>query len=485
MKRAALVIWILLYSATSLRGAGPFDPRLFAGKGPGETASVLVVMREQADLSAAEMIADPAERRRFVFEALRSQAELSQRAVREQLDAAGASYRAFYLVNMIEVQADRTLAGELARRADVFSVAANREAPLGRAPTLQESEITIGPAPTAVEPNVTKIRAPEIWSRGFTGQGIVVGNADTGIAWDHPALSSHYRGWNGASTASHDYNWHDAIHDARPGNSCGSDSPGSLRRRRARHVHGGLAVGDDGARQPGRRGAGRALIGCRNMDRGDGTPARYTECFEFFLAPTDRNGENPRPDLGANVINNSWGCPAERGVHRPETSLQAVVENMRAAGILVVGRGLQRRPRLRRRLRRAVVTTKPPSSSERRRSRIRSPASRAAGPPRPTVRTAEAGHLSRRGSALRVGRAGRRYSGGFSGTSGATPMVAGAVALLWSARAGPQGPADRVRRDLLRARPSDDVVSGLRRLLGRRRSQRRVRVGAHRRRCRR
>ena len=42
-------------------------------------------------------------------------------------------------------------------------------------------------------------------------KGMVIAGADTGVQWDHPALKSHYRGWDG-SLVSHDYNWHDAIH---------------------------------------------------------------------------------------------------------------------------------------------------------------------------------------------------------------------------------------------------------------------------------
>ena len=37
----------------------------------------------------------------------------------------------------------------------------------------------------------------------------MLGIIDTGQQWDHPALKSHYRGWNGA-TADHNYNWYDA-----------------------------------------------------------------------------------------------------------------------------------------------------------------------------------------------------------------------------------------------------------------------------------
>jgi subtilisin family serine protease len=71
------------------------------------------------------------------------------------------------------------------------------------------------------------------------------------------------------------------------------------------------------------------------MDEGFGTPASYSECFEFFLAPTDLAGLNPDPGMAPHVINNSWGCPPSEGCTDP-TVLEAVVENTRAAGIVVV-----------------------------------------------------------------------------------------------------------------------------------------------------
>jgi serine protease AprX len=324
--------------ASAAVAAAPVDPRIFAGKGPGETASVLVVMREQADLSAVETIADPEERRRFVFQALRAQAEISQRPLVERLRRSGTRYRAFYLVNMLEVEADRSLVEELARRTDLSSLAANLPAALARQPRVEEAERLAPSSASAVEPNIVKVGAPVVWARGFTGQGVVVGVADTGFTWDHPALKPHYRGFDGVSV-SHDYNWHDAVHDAASENRCGSDSPSPCDDDDDAPGHGtatsGFIVGDDDGDSKIGVAPGARLIGCRNMDRGDGTPSRYAECFEFFLAPTDLNGQKPQPDLGAHVINNSWGCFVSEGCTDPNI-LKAVVENTRAAGISVV-----------------------------------------------------------------------------------------------------------------------------------------------------
>ena len=70
------------------------------------------------------------------------------------------------------------------------------------------------------------------------------------------------------------------------------------------------------------------------MDQGNGTPATYTECFQFMIAPTDLNGQNPNPALRPHVINNSWTCPASEGC-ATRAELEAIVENTQAAGIFV------------------------------------------------------------------------------------------------------------------------------------------------------
>ena len=51
--------------------------------------------------------------------------------------------------------------------------------------------------PETIEPGINYTHAPQVWDLGFTGQGIVVGSADTGVRWTHNALKPHYRGWDG------------------------------------------------------------------------------------------------------------------------------------------------------------------------------------------------------------------------------------------------------------------------------------------------
>src|SRR6184192_783390 len=82
---------------------------------------------------------------------------------------------------------------------------------------------------------------------------------------------------------------------------------------------------------------GAKWIACRNMDVGTGTPARYIECMEFFLAPyplncTPAEGD---PSKAPDITINSWGCPTSEGCVVGD-ELQAAVEAQEAAGIQMV-----------------------------------------------------------------------------------------------------------------------------------------------------
>jgi serine protease AprX len=411
--------------------ADKLDVRIFAGSAAAEKRSFLVVMREPADLSGAERISDRAERRRFVFEALRDQAERTQADIRTLLDEAGVRYRSFFLGNMLEVEGDIAMARALAAREDVSAVVRNE--PFRPKPAPPRTE----PAPSGasieststVEANIALIGAPSVWSRGFTGQGIVIGMADTGFVWDHPALKLHYRGFDGVHV-SHDYNWHDAVHDALPSNPCGSNAPAPCDDDSHGTATASLAVGDDGLGDQIGAAPGARFIGCRNMDQGNGTPARYTECFQFFLAPTDHNGQNPRPDLGADVISNSWGCPATEGCTEPDV-LKSIVEDVRAAGVFTVVAASNDGPACATidipGLYEAVFSVGATSNGD----VIAAFSSR--GPVTADGSNRLKPDLCAPGVDLRVANRTNGYDTGFSGTSGSTPEVAGAVALLWSA----------------------------------------------------
>jgi subtilisin family serine protease len=192
----------------------------------------------------------------------------------------------------------------------------------------------------------------------------------------------------------------------------------------------GTAVGTDGAENRIGMAPGARWIGCRNMDQGNGTPARYTECFQFFLAPTDSAGANPRPELGADVTSNSWGCPPSEGCTDPDV-LRAVVENTRAAGIFVAVSAGNSGPSC------STVDTVPAfydaAFSVGASSIVDTIAGFSSrGPVIVDGSNRMKPDVTAPGVSIRSSIPGAAYSR-FSGTSMASPHVAGAVALLWSA----------------------------------------------------
>jgi uncharacterized repeat protein (TIGR01451 family) len=331
-----LAVMLGVFSAPPAALAVPWgskvDPWVLKTAIQGET-EFLVFLEEQADLSAAGTLPTKAEKGRYVFEQLTEVAQRSQQDLLSTLEAMDVAYQPFWIANMVWVRGDQAAIESLATRTDVARIYANPEVlmaepePSAPQPGLQYID--------SLEWNIKKVRAPEVWEAGYTGEGVVIGGQDTGYEWYHPALKPHYRGWDG-NNVDHNFNWHDAIHNSINNWRCYNDSSEPC----DDHGHGthtmGIIVGDDlgHSNQIGMAPDAR-WIGCRNMNEGVGTPASYSECYQWFLAPTDLAGANPNPDLAPDVINNSWGCPPSEGCTEPEM-LQSVIEAVRAAGIFTV-----------------------------------------------------------------------------------------------------------------------------------------------------
>ena len=191
---------------------GKIAPRVLAETANGSSTEALVVLTQQADLSAAASFNTKLEKGYFVVNTLRAVAARTQDPILSMLQQHGVPYQSFYIVNMIKVTGDRNLMEELAARGDVARIDAN---PMVRTalPGTGGTDSTF--QTSGVEWNIQKVRAPDVWAMGYHGEGRVVAGADTGVQWDHPALKSQYRGWDG-HTVSHDYNWHDATSQHSP-----------------------------------------------------------------------------------------------------------------------------------------------------------------------------------------------------------------------------------------------------------------------------
>jgi len=413
--------------------------RVLAETANGGSTEALVVLKEQADLTPAASLKTKLEKGRFVVNALRAVADRTQGPVISLLEQRGISYQAFYIVNMIKVTGNRNLMEELAARDDVDRIDANPHVKTAL-PVPTGTDAKQG-SPFTVEWNVAKVKAPDVWNLGFRGEGRVVAGADTGVNWDHPALKTHYRGWNG-SGVDHDYNWHDATSQHSPTPVDPND-------------HGTFTVsqmvGDDGQGNQVGVAPGAQWIACRNMDAsGTGSPSQYTECFQFLIAPYPVNG-NPKdgdPTLAPDSINNSWICPSSEGCS--VNTLRSIVNNVRAAGIfpaMAAGNSgsscstVSDAP--------AIYAASVSVGATDSNNNIASFSSR--GPVTSDGSGRTKPNLSAPGVSVRGAVPGGVYQSGWSGTSMATPHVAGGVALIWQAKPNLIGDILNTEKDMMLA----------------------------------
>lgn len=438
---------------------------LAATDGP---VSFLVILRDQPDLqtmatqarTATAGVGAPQARRQAraqaVYAGLTDYARGTQADLLAWLDAQGAAYRPFYIVNMIEVTGDAALVEALRLHPEIDRIVANPQVAgveeTARAGTAWAQPLafpSIQPAATAAPAftyGLLDTNVPDVWEQGVRGQGIIIAGQDTGVEWTHPALLGSYRGWDGQSV-DHTYNWFDAWAGSSADQCAGSSGPCDDTGHGTHTL--GTVVGEN-AENPFGVAPDAQWIACRNMLSGFGTPTSYATCFQFFLAPYPSDGDpfrDGRPDLAPHIINNSWGCPPYEGCDAE--SLRAVTAAMRAAGQLVVASAGNSGP--------ACSTVDDPISiyadvltvgAYGTTGVVASFSSRGpvnidgSGLLKPDLTAPGVGVLS----AVRGGTLGT-----LSGTSMAAPHVAGAAALLWSAVPDLVGEPERTIQILLKS----------------------------------
>jgi Subtilisin-like serine proteases len=276
-------------------------------------------LKDQADLSSVRQIQDIDERRTAAYQMLTKKANETQAGLRNTFDNFGIKYTPYYLVNAMEVRGGTLVRFYLSTRSEVDRVIPS---PRLRPATPSGALAASGgqAAPTGVQWNVSMIGADKVWSEfGVRGEGIVVGQSDSGADVNHPELHDSYRG----NTEGDNYNWFDPWN----GKSSPYDDNG----------HGTHTLGTI----LGKNGIGIApnatWFACANLNRNLGNPALYLDCMQFMLAPFPQGSDPLKdgdPTRAADVLNNSWGCPELEGCD-PNALLYAA-NHLRDAGIFVV-----------------------------------------------------------------------------------------------------------------------------------------------------
>ncbi|MBW5248309.1 S8 family serine peptidase [Streptomyces sp. P01-B04] len=380
-----------------------------------DKVSFWVQLASQADTSAARKAPTKTGQGRAVLKAKTAYAKSSQQGLTALLKQADASYTSYWISNTVKVTGSKALAAKIAARPDVASIEADDTVPLP--PTANgTNEAKVG----GIEWNVDRINAPKVWNEyGVRGEGVVIGSIDTGVDFQHPALAAGYRGLKADGTYDHAYNWFDATRTCGTTQPCDDQGHGT-------HTMGTM-TGEDGTTNtigvaPGARWIAAKACTTENCPR-----EALLSAGQWMLAPTDADGQNPRPDLAPDVINNSWGADSL------DTWYQAMVQSWRDAGIFPAFSNGNAGPYCDTAGSPGAYTNTYASGAFDSNNKIASFSSRG-----PGVDGTVKPNIAAPGVNVRSAVPGGGYAAK-SGTSMASPHTAATVALLWSAAPGLRG----------------------------------------------
>jgi subtilisin family serine protease len=300
--RRAVIILLLITAAFSPRGnraRGQIDP--------GFMSTVIVTFKDQVGPGELNILSGLPNRQERVIRVLESKAAESQVELKAWLESQRKAGQvgevvSFWIFNGLAVTARQDVIENLASRREVASIVPN----------------AIIPAPVSLytqslpEDNIALINAPALWSLGFQGQNVVVANMDTGVDVSHPDLSAQWRGGTNS--------WYDphGEHPATPVdlNGHGTWTMGVMVGR----DHGGTAIGV---------APGAKWIAVKIFDDHNRTSiAAIHWGFQWLLDPDG----DPETRDAPQVVNNSWdlispGC---------NLAFQSDIDALRAAGILPI-----------------------------------------------------------------------------------------------------------------------------------------------------
>ncbi len=305
-----------------------------------KTVDCLITFSQKANLSTASSFKKKISKTKYVYDQLKKTSNFSQRELIKFLEKEKIEFNSFLIVNAVSAKLNFDQIKKICLFSGIKSIDwdpdINLETIKQHAPTKNNVDAEWG---------IQMINADSVWQLGYQGQNVTVGGQDTGYDWQHPVLIQKYKGFQD-SLSNHNYSWHDAIHEINPMNNdstldpshnpCGINSPFPCDDNNHGTHTMGTMIGSDTSNLIGVAPLSK-WIACRNMERGAGKPSTYLECFEWFLAPTNLQDTEPRPELAPDVINNSWSCPADEGCNESNWALmREAVTNLKAAGVFVV-----------------------------------------------------------------------------------------------------------------------------------------------------
>ncbi|KAF1332840.1 Subtilisin serine protease, partial [Globisporangium splendens] len=259
-------------------------------KAKSTTKNVIITMQERTESVLEDLktqkFASRGKRAQAMKDGLEKLARKSQQDVFTILEKSGIAYtrsESFWLTNQIFVQgAPQKLIDRIAELPSVLSVEPEQVFPLVF-PTLET--VTTSATTVVAQWGVNKIRAPDVWATGNTGKGVVVGIIDTGACYTQKDIADNWR---------QSFGWYDPeTKAALPYDATGHGT----------HVTEIVAGANGIGVAPG-----VTWIMCKGCRSSGCCASDLLACFQFMACPTTPDGLTKDCSKHPHVVNNSWGA---------------------------------------------------------------------------------------------------------------------------------------------------------------------------------
>jgi subtilisin family serine protease len=305
--KTSLAMLLAAAFAAADAAAGVIEPELaavLANAAPDDEIGVIVQLRERPDLRQHRHLERKQRLGRMVRE-MKDHADRHLPRLETDMQALGGrKHKRLWAINGMAVKMPAARVARLARMPSIASI--RYDTPM-QAPDVNTS--SAAPA----EWNLAAVQAPELWSLGLTGSGVVIASMDTGVDGMHPDLAAKFRG--GANSWFDPHNEHATPADVH---GHGTQTMGIM----TGGASGGTAIGMAPDAQ---------WIAFKQYD--DAGQSSFSQIHEGFQWLLDPDG-NPDTDDAPHVVNASWGFAGFAG--QCITEFNDDIALLKDAGIAVV-----------------------------------------------------------------------------------------------------------------------------------------------------
>jgi len=279
-----------------------------------DKVKINIILAEQADaqelIRMAEAFPTKAERREFVINTLKRHAADAQASLIEELNILATNglveeIRPLWIVNSVSCYAHEEAISAISQRKDILTVYQCEEFQCIEDEFVTPVERGDG---REIAENIVKVNADQVWALGYTGEDVLVALIDTGARLDHADLQG--RLWDGgAEYPNHGYDFYS--HDNDPSDTHGHGT----------HVAGTIVgTGVSGTQTGVAPGATLMVLKVFHGEDNLSEVTMWVEAMQFAV------------EHGADVMNMSLGQPL------PDSSVKQMLrqacDNTLAAGVV-------------------------------------------------------------------------------------------------------------------------------------------------------